>query len=634
MSSENNRSPNTNRRRPRAASRSNDNGSHTPGEFPNAVVPPVRDFEREVQDLINGTPTLSPTRPRPAGAARLLEQHRRHVLARRREENRGLGGDASAGVILARPQPEINSTTTGSAATLDWMQQNRLADRQLAEAIANSRALLSQTEIPTLSPERGAVPNSESQAELRRASKRRKLDDDASSSPKDRPKFVPVNYGYQGRVVPGDLNMAIKFCDGGTYETGTASENFAVENILLDDDSVYCTKDSRCNLILQHEGERPFTLKELIIKAPREGYDSPVKEGMVFVGMDADETMMRTAKHKVKYGKRKHAPVLVSSTIYRADGTSTTRTGPSAVYGPRLRDNYAILPREFKEQANGYNVTTIFSEDSDSDEESLSSEEDSTPRPPRRNMDGSVSSLSREQASRRRRQSPLRLSLTGLRYRIPARVIAEFSNMEDSDDENEELEEDDDDDEQSILSLRSREAMLAHVGEPDYQGFEFEDSDYEGDDVEHDEDENVENEGSSSPEHSQAGDDAEADDEGRKEPESTAQPEGGAGAAGESQNSNGTTCNGSSSNQERPKMLAAHTRFTFQPSKSKCRMVFDPPISARYLLLKLWCPDGGKRRLSTRPGMRPHWSMGNIDIQSVVVKGWCGPRAFHSVELA
>lgn len=59
--------------------------------------------------------------------------------------------------------------------------------------------------------------------------------------------------------------MEIVSCDGGMFSN---QSSYAAENILKDDNSVYCTKGNRCNIILQHQGATVFTLKELIIKAP------------------------------------------------------------------------------------------------------------------------------------------------------------------------------------------------------------------------------------------------------------------------------------------------------------------------------------------------------------------------------
>jgi hypothetical protein len=62
-----------------------------------------------------------------------------------------------------------------------------------------------------------------------------------------------------------------------------------------------------------------------------------------------------------------------------------------------------------------------------------------------------------------------------------------------------------------------------------------------------------------------------------------------------------------------PNVQAA--RFSIKRRKSRVTVKFDPPVSARYMLLKLWA---GKS---------------NVDVQSVIVKGYAGPRFFPAMEL-
>lgn len=62
-----------------------------------------------------------------------------------------------------------------------------------------------------------------------------------------------------------------------------------------------------------------------------------------------------------------------------------------------------------------------------------------------------------------------------------------------------------------------------------------------------------------------------------------------------------------------PNVQAA--RFSMKRGKSRVTIKFDPPVSARYVLLKLWA---GKS---------------NVDVQSVVVKGYAGPRFFPAMQL-
>jgi len=66
-------------------------------------------------------------------------------------------------------------------------------------------------------------------------------------------------------------------------------------------------------------------------------------------------------------------------------------------------------------------------------------------------------------------------------------------------------------------------------------------------------------------------------------------------------------------------LMAPHARFFIERDKSKCTVRFDPPVSGRFILLKMWSPH--------------HSPTGNIDIQSVVAKGFAGPRFFPAVTL-
>ena len=97
--------------------------------------------------------------------------------------------------------------------------------------------------------------------------KRRKLDSDRLT-----PAFKGLRYGKYGQVEPGQLTLEITSCDGGIYSNASL---YAAENILKDDQSVYCTKGNRCNIVLKHQGGAAFSLKELVIKAPGSNYSSP-----------------------------------------------------------------------------------------------------------------------------------------------------------------------------------------------------------------------------------------------------------------------------------------------------------------------------------------------------------------------
>lgn len=67
-------------------------------------------------------------------------------------------------------------------------------------------------------------------------------------------------------------------------------------------------------------------------------------------------------------------------------------------------------------------------------------------------------------------------------------------------------------------------------------------------------------------------------------------------------------------------LLVPHARFFIRQYKSQCKIQFHPPISGRYVLLKMW---------SSR-----HEEGSNVDIQSVLAKGFVGPRYFPSTDMA
>lgn len=66
-------------------------------------------------------------------------------------------------------------------------------------------------------------------------------------------------------------------------------------------------------------------------------------------------------------------------------------------------------------------------------------------------------------------------------------------------------------------------------------------------------------------------------------------------------------------------LMAPHARFFIERDKTKCTVKFDPPVSGRFILLKMWSPH--------------HSASSNIDIQSVVAKGFAGPRYFPAISL-
>lgn len=66
-------------------------------------------------------------------------------------------------------------------------------------------------------------------------------------------------------------------------------------------------------------------------------------------------------------------------------------------------------------------------------------------------------------------------------------------------------------------------------------------------------------------------------------------------------------------------LLAPDARFFIERDKSTCTMRFDPPVSGRFILLKMWSPHRDPSA--------------NIDIQAVAATGFAGPRYFPAVDM-
>ena len=146
------------------------------------------------------------------------------------------------------------------------------AVERLNEASSNLSSLLDQP-LPWIEDPNVSSREYAGEAEVnRRRAKRRKLDSDVVSTGH----LGGFSYGFRGQVVPGPLRMEIVSCDGGIHADAVMhGREYQPENVLRNDKSVYCTDKSECNLILQHIGQTPFTLRKLVIKAPERGFTAP-----------------------------------------------------------------------------------------------------------------------------------------------------------------------------------------------------------------------------------------------------------------------------------------------------------------------------------------------------------------------
>ncbi|EER27227.1 hypothetical protein CPC735_025630 [Coccidioides posadasii C735 delta SOWgp] len=63
-------------------------------------------------------------------------------------------------------------------------------------------------------------------------------------------------------------------------------------------------------------------------------------------------------------------------------------------------------------------------------------------------------------------------------------------------------------------------------------------------------------------------------------------------------------------------VLSPHARFFIRRDKSSVSIKFDPPVSGRFVLVKMWSPFGN----------------GTVDIQNITAYGYAGPRFFPSLQ--
>ncbi|KAH9900384.1 hypothetical protein F4778DRAFT_738734 [Xylariomycetidae sp. FL2044] len=368
-------------------------------------------------------------------------------------------------------------------------------------------------------------PQTQEPAEDNRRAKRRKLDLDRLS-----PDFQGFHYGKYGSVEPGQLKMELVSCDGGIYSDD--GHRYAAENILKNDQTVYCTEGPRCNIVLRHQGATPFTLKELVIKAPRTNFTSPVQEGMVFVSMSSDHLLNRTAQYQIQYSpssrssrriERETQPLTpIVSIRHNDDGSIMTRAQVRArrLYNIGIEDEdnelrSAQIPSEFNASPPPFRVTTECSDD----------EADV----PYRRGDGD--------------------------WRLPDRIGSLPFESESSDDDT------------------------------NLESFPFRD---------------VNNPSRPSRPSRRS----------RRSRASTALAE--AAEAAQIATQEAVRAVGG-------ELMVPHARFYIERNKSKCTIKFDPPVSGRFILLKMWNPHRDPDA--------------NIDIQAVVAKGFAGPRFFPSIDL-
>ncbi|KAF2652346.1 hypothetical protein K491DRAFT_695666 [Lophiostoma macrostomum CBS 122681] len=241
--------------------------------------------------------------------------------SRRRSQRRTLPSEREP--LLGRSSSQTTSTANRPRATPSerylrrseaLRQAQRSTLRETLRDFTNEELNLSDLPVPNASTFASSSSRQRSPANemdgSRRQTKRRKLEHDVSYPPP----YNGFKYGYKGQVVPGRLKMEIVSCDGGEYDKRNEYGLYPIQNVLRNDKSVYCSEKSRCNLLLKHIGEMPFTLEKVVIKAPDRGFTAPVQEGLIFVAMSSDDLISGTSGYKIEYESPspRHSPPRMS----------------------------------------------------------------------------------------------------------------------------------------------------------------------------------------------------------------------------------------------------------------------------------------------------------------------------------
>ncbi|CEJ92037.1 hypothetical protein VHEMI07716 [[Torrubiella] hemipterigena] len=520
-------------------------------DLANYVIPPLR----------TETPTFDP----------LLHDAFREQIAetdRRRRANHS----RISGMRLPGPTPGFapspiptqgadisrqDTTQTSLSYTSNIDHLGRL-DRSLDEANSHLRALLDMTAHSALASASAfasfdsSLSSSRSrniQDDHQRQGKRRKVDSKNDSGPSSISN--QRRYSHYGQVDPCNLDLEIASCDGGMFSN---EMSYVADNILRDDNTVYCTKGNRCNIVLRHRDSTIFTLTELTIKAPASmNYSHPVREGMVFLSMEDDDIFTRTARFQIPHSPPPVLPLPHSvravhtprpewsiSVRHHTDGSTTTRARTSLGRSGSNERDFAMpnLPSEFTDNVPDLNVTT----------ESSGHQE---PNPYYVSM-ASFNNVAA--ASRRWNSGDQPPHIGSLPFEQSSRWSAQHHPIwSDSEEEG-----DDEDDHHATGANALPLPYSQHAASPTTR------------------------------------------------------------AAILSTIAHATAAGAPPAN---PPLMVPHAKFFIQHYKSQCKITFDPPISSRFILLKMW-------------SSRHEEEGSNVDIQSVIAKGFVGPRYFPSTELA
>lgn len=230
--------------------------------------------------------------------AEVEDEHRRRFRHGLNRDDLATNGTGTAGMI-ARQRRRIIRPVERLQSARDRLE--RLARRDSTEPTPPPLTSRLSHLTSSIQPSQTRPSDHEPDTNRHRA-KRRKLDDGTSDDDGNEPV-----YSDEGRLFPGPLQMQIVSCDGGEFtETGTEIDT-SPSYVLRDDEKVYSTQESKCNILLKHKGGVPFTLTKLLIRAPPDytRYSAPVRQGMVFVSMD-DENLVDRSKYYDRFCPHTH----------------------------------------------------------------------------------------------------------------------------------------------------------------------------------------------------------------------------------------------------------------------------------------------------------------------------------------
>ncbi|KAG9253878.1 uncharacterized protein F5Z01DRAFT_637090 [Emericellopsis atlantica] len=434
-------------------------------------------------------------------------------------------------------------------------------------------------------------PSQAPDTDAHRQKRRKVLTDEGDKS------RAPLRRGRRGQVEPGELHMEMVSCDGGMFSDESM---YSAANILKNDSSVYCTKGSRCNIVLQHSGSGPFALQELVIKGPRSvNYSHPVREGMIFVAGDNDDDLKRTTQYQIEYDaplrslgrdedERGHLRRTIATTQRDEGGTTSTRIRRA----PHYRANESgyrtpQMPTEFDAPRNDIVATTQCSDDN----VFLGSD----PRSRFRRLPTYVGQPIET--------SEIRPSAFGVRLEELDEPGAGLALIEDEPTPTF----------SRLLQNEQNARAAARAGASASQ--------------QNDRTQDGTTQRTRMLQRELAGFRGQDDD--ANDPEARTSSSHRAGRDGEMLQAELRTLrevlnlesDGTSDELSSPagELLVPHARFLMDGRKSTCTIRFDPPVSGRFILLKLW-------NSHTEPSC-------NIDIQSITAKGFAGPRFFPAIQL-